>query len=120
MCGFDCLITNVDRTARNTNMLMWKRDLWLIDHGASLYFHHAWQNFEEQAIKPFLQVKDHVLLPQASAIEKSDEKFRALLNEEIFAAIVSLIPGEWLREDGSAESADEKKNGLSKIFNHKA
>lgn len=105
----DCLITNVDRTVRNTNMLMWKRDLWLIDHGASLYFHHAWQNFEAQAIKPFVQVKDHVLLPQASQMEKADEKFRALLNEEIFAAIASLIPQEWLKEDGSDESADEKK-----------
>jgi hypothetical protein len=57
----DCFITNVDRTARNTNMLMWNRELWLIDHGASLYFHHNWDNWKAQSEKPFVQVKDHVL-----------------------------------------------------------
>ena len=56
----DCLITNVDRTVRNTNMLMWYNELWLIDHGASLYFHHSWQDFEEQAKRPFALIKDHV------------------------------------------------------------
>lgn len=105
----DCLLTNVDRTVRNTNMLMWKRELWLIDHGASLYFHHAWQNFESQALKPFVQVKDHVLLPQASALDKADEKFRSLLNEEIFSAVVSLIPGEWLMDESSDETPGQKR-----------
>ncbi|HEU0109622.1 MAG TPA: HipA family kinase, partial [Flavisolibacter sp.] len=62
----DCLLTNVDRTVRNTNMLMWNKELWLIDHGAALYFHHSWTNWEEQSFKPFTQVKDHVLLPWAS------------------------------------------------------
>src|ERR1700748_2570596 len=52
----DCLLMNMDRTARNTNMLLWHKELWLIDHGASLYFHHSWQNWEEQAVKPFLLV----------------------------------------------------------------
>src|SRR5690554_2258644 len=65
----DCLLTNVDRTVRNTNMLMWHKELWLIDHGASLYFHHAWENWQEQAVKPFFQVKDHVLLRWASKLE---------------------------------------------------
>src|SRR6476661_1896310 len=69
---FDSFVTNVDRTVRNTNMLMWHKELWLIDHGASLYFHHSWQNFEEQARRPFTQVKDHVLLPQASELDKID------------------------------------------------
>src|SRR3954470_17838663 len=59
----DCLLTNVDRTPRNTNMLVWHKELWLIDHGAALYFHHSWHNWEEQAKRPFVQVKDHVLLP---------------------------------------------------------
>src|SRR5689334_5178361 len=68
----DCLLTNVDRTARNTNMLMWHKELWLIDHGASLYFHHSWDNWQEQAKRPFVQVKDHVLLPQADGLEKVD------------------------------------------------
>src|SRR6266542_743603 len=65
---FDCFVINVDRTVRNTNMLMWHKELWLIDHGASLYFHHSWQNFEENARTPFFQVIDNVLLPQASEL----------------------------------------------------
>src|ERR1700743_740635 len=67
----DCLLTNVDRTARNTNMLVWNKELWLIDHGASLYFHHSWDNGLAQARRPFLQVKDHVLLPAASKLEEA-------------------------------------------------
>src|SRR5580658_310302 len=57
----DCLLTNVDRTARNANMLVWNKELWLIDHGAALYFHHSWGNWEEQAPRPFLPVREHVL-----------------------------------------------------------
>ncbi|MVT10525.1 HipA family kinase [Chitinophaga tropicalis] len=92
----DCLLTNVDRTARNTNMLMWHRELWLIDHGASLYFHHSWQNWEEQAKRPFIQVKDHVLLPQASELESVDAEFRTLFTPERIRAIVSVVPDDWL------------------------
>jgi hypothetical protein len=92
----DCLITNVDRTVRNTNMLMWRKELWLIDHGASLYFHHTWTNWEEQSKRPFLQVKDHVLLPYATELEKADEVFRLILTNEKIKAIIDLIPEEWL------------------------
>ena len=76
----DCLLTNVDRTARNTNMLIWNKELWLIDHGASLYFHHSWQHWQEQASRPFVQVKDHVLLPQASELEAVDITYRSILD----------------------------------------
>ena len=92
----DCLLTNMDRTARNTNMLWWHKELWLIDHGASLYFHHSWENWEEQAVKPFSLVKDHVLLPLASQLEEADERFRTLLSSEKIRSIISLIPDEWL------------------------
>src|SRR5829696_8562966 len=64
----DCFITNVDRTARNTNMLSWHKELWLIDHGAALYFHHSWNNWQEYTKRPFIQVKDHVLLPKATTL----------------------------------------------------
>ena len=67
----DSLVTNVDRTARNTNMLTWNKQLWLIDHGAALYFHHSWQNLEEQGRRPFNMIKDHVLLAWASELDKS-------------------------------------------------
>ncbi|KAA2239941.1 aminotransferase class I and II [Chitinophaga agrisoli] len=95
----DCLLTNVDRTARNTNMLMWGRELWLIDHGASLYFHHTWHNWKEHAARPFVQVKDHVLLPQADQIESADIAGRAILTEERIRHIVAQVPDEWLLAD---------------------
>lgn len=92
----DCLITNVDRTPRNTNMLMWYKELWLIDHGAALYFHHNPGNWEEQSKRPFLQVKDHVMLPYASELETVNEEFLRILTSELIEEIVNAIPGEWL------------------------
>jgi len=105
----DCLITNVDRTARNTNMLMWYRELWLIDHGASLYFHHNWDNWKEQSEKPFVQVKDHVLLPQATDLSSADQRFRTILTKDRVRDIVSIIPNTWLVEESSLDVADEKR-----------
>ncbi len=105
----DCLITNVDRTVRNTNMLIWHKELWLIDHGASLYFHHSWQNWEEQSRRPFAQVKDHVLLPQATELDAVDAQFRQILTTERIEAIVALIPDEWLNNESMPESADEQR-----------
>lgn len=100
----DCLLTNVDRTARNTNMLMWRKELWLIDHGACLYFHHSWDAWEAQSVKPFVQVKDHVMLPWASEIEKANEQFLPILSPQRIAGIVALIPDSWLQSDeGTAE-----------------
>src|SRR3954471_23950804 len=105
----DNLITNVDRTARNTNMLIWHQELWLIDHGASLYFHHSWQNWEEQAKRPFVHVKDHVLLPQASELEEVDAAFRAILTPEKIKAIVSVVPDAWLASGSEEETAEERR-----------
>lgn len=95
----DCLLTNMDRTARNTNMLLWHKELWLIDHGASLYFHHSWQNWEEQAKRPFTLVKDHVLLPQATELETVDTMFKSILTPALIASVLTLIPDEWLNDD---------------------
>jgi HipA-like kinase len=92
----DALLMNVDRTARNTNMLTWHQELWLIDHGASLYFHHAGSDAKTHALKPFTQIKDHVLLPYASGLEGADTKLRAKLSTEVIRSIVALIPCEWL------------------------
>ena len=100
----DSFINNVDRTSRNTNMLLWQKELWLIDHGAALYFHHAWNNWEEQAKRPFSHIKDHVLLSQASKLDEVDNEMHTLLNDEIFHSIVSVIPDEWLMVDAPFES----------------
>jgi hypothetical protein len=100
----DCLLTNVDRTARNTNMLIWNKELWLIDHGAALYFHHSWSNWEEHALRPFSLVKDHVLLPFASELETADLEMKKILSPEMVNNIVELIPDEWLIPDSDAET----------------
>ncbi|RZK78539.1 MAG: aminotransferase class I and II, partial [Pedobacter sp.] len=92
----DCLLTNMDRTPRNTNMLMWHKELWLIDHGACLYFHHSPANWEAQAVKPFTLIKDHVLLPQATMLEDVDIDFKAILTKESITAIVNLVPDDFL------------------------
>jgi hypothetical protein len=105
----DALLTNVDRTARNTNMLMWQKELWLIDHGASLYFHHSWGNWEEQSLRPFVQVKDHVLLAQAGEITKADQFCRALLSGNVIQQIVSLIPAEWLVSESAPDAEANRK-----------
>lgn len=104
----DCLLTNVDRTAKNTNMLMWHKELWLIDHGAALYFHHTWDNWKEQASKPFIQVKDHVLLRQASQLEEADAELKPLLTATLIQHIVRLVPDEWL-EDHGVQSPEEAR-----------
>jgi hypothetical protein len=103
----DCLLTNMDRTARNTNMLFWHKELWLIDHGAALYFHHSPQNWEEQAKKPFALVKDHVLLPFATELETVDLEFKSILNDQLIDAVVALVPEEWLSQDLEEKSAEE-------------
>ena len=92
----DCLLTNVDRTVRNTNMLFWNKELWLIDHGAALYFHHSWDGHSEAAVRPFVPVKDHVSLPFASRLAEVDVEFRRLLTPSLIRDVVGLVPEEWL------------------------
>ncbi len=92
----DALLMNVDRTARNTNMLIWQKELWLIDHGAALYFHHSWSNPTAQSKKTFTQVKDHVLLPAASLLDEVNEIFKEILAKDKIAAIINLIPDDFL------------------------
>lgn len=95
----DAFITNVDRTFRNTNMLMWHKELWLIDHGSSFYFHHSWDNWKEHAKSPFNFIKDHVLLPFANDLDKVDAELNPLIDEKFIRDLVKLIPDEWLNFD---------------------
>jgi len=105
----DCLLMNMDRTARNTNMLLWHKELWLIDHGASLYFHHSWQNWKEQAAKPFALVKDHVLLPQAQQLAAVNEQFKQVLTNGLITRIVDLVPDEWLTVDAPFDTPQQHR-----------
>ncbi len=101
---FDALVANVDRTPRNANMLVWHKDLWLIDHGAAFYFHHNWDNFPGNSRNPFKQIKDHILLTFAGEIAEADAALSAKLNPEVLREIVELIPDEWL--DNPAEQRE--------------
>ena len=106
---FDAFTTNIDRTVKNTNMLIWHKELWLIDHGATFYFHHSWDNWEKQAISPFLYIKDHVLLPQASMVERVNDEMVSLLSDEKLKEITDLIPVDWLEWEGSEMAPEEIK-----------
>lgn len=93
---FDALVSNVDRTPRNTNMLIWHRRLWLIDHGAAFFFHHAGEDFAARARDPFARIGEHVLLPQAAALADVDAALASALTDAIIAPIVAAVPAEWL------------------------
>lgn len=99
----DAFIANVDRTPRNANMLLWHKELWLIDHGAAFFYQHNWDKFLGNAANPFRQIKDHILLPFADEIEKADDEFSKKLTPEILGKIVDLIPVDWL------ENSDEQR-----------
>jgi hypothetical protein len=103
----DAFITNVDRTFRNTNLLLWHKELWLIDHGAAFYFHHSWENWEQHAKSPFALIKDHVLLPQASLLEEVNAESLAVLTNQKLDEIVNLLPDDWLKWEGNQQTPDE-------------
>ena len=105
----DAYITNIDRTFKNTNLLMWHKELWLIDNGASLYFHHSWMNFEKHALSPFAYIKDHVLLSQATMLDEADEFAKSVLTDEVLHSIVELIPLDWLDWNDTDDSPEEIK-----------
>jgi hypothetical protein len=113
---FDAFVCNVDRTARNVNMLMWHRRLWLIDHGAALYFHHAWSKRDEPARTPFALIKDHVLLKLASALEEVDAEMAVRISLEEVARIVGLIPDAWLAEDSGFDSQSQQREAYLNYF----
>jgi hypothetical protein len=96
---FDAFVTNVDRTARNTNMLMWHHKLWLIDHGAALYFHHRWDNYLDRSRDAFPMIKDHVLLRFAGSLREIDPQMTARIIPDTIDRIVKLIPPSWLVAD---------------------
>lgn len=95
---FDAYVTNVDRTVRNTNLLLWHKRLWLIDHGAALYIHHTWTDYLAHSRSAFSLIKDHVLLPVATALPEVAARLPALLTSEVIERIVAAIPETWLTD----------------------
>jgi hypothetical protein len=117
---FDAYVTNVDRTARNTNMLTWHKRLWLIDHGAALYFHHNWDNYLERSRMPFAKIREHVLLPSASALEEVDARLAALVTPDLIRGLLELVPEVWLAAeprfaDAAAQRAAYAEYLLSRL-----
>jgi hypothetical protein len=111
---FDAFVTNVDRTAKNPNLLYWHKTLYLIDHGAALYFHHNWASAAQFVDSLFAPIANHVLLPWAAEIESAASELAAKLNTGIFTGILAEVPTEWLQ----AEKRDEYVDLLSRRLNH--
>jgi hypothetical protein len=103
---FDAYVTNVDRTPKNPNMLHWHKAIWLIDHGASMYFHHSWEEYLERGRTAFAPIKDHVLLPWATALKAAAATLLSRLTPEVLERTVALIPDEWL---GTEETFPSKE-----------
>ena len=106
---FDAFVTNVDRTARNPNLLWWHKSLYFIDHGASLYFHHDWQNIEQKALSTFPPIREHVLLPWASRIAEVDGPLRSRLTEALFTEVLDQVPDAWLLPEPGVSKPEEKR-----------
>jgi hypothetical protein len=112
---FDALVQNVDRSPRNTNLLVWHGALWLIDHGAALYFHHDWPGREGPALevaaqRPYAVARNHVLLPFSGPVSQTDAALAPLLTQELLYRAVKLVPGEWLRDEPGFESPQEVRS----------
>lgn len=113
---FDAFITNVDRTARNPNLLWWHKSLYLIDHGASLYFHHNWRDLERMASNAFPAICEHVLMPWANCLAETDALSRPRLNEALFTDVLSQVPDEWLVPEPGVAGPAEKRHAYVQYF----
>jgi hypothetical protein len=111
---FDAYVTNVDRTPRNVNILLWQNALWLIDHGAALYFHHDWKpDYIERSKTAFPLIKDHALLRFASKIDQADVKAHTRLTDTVIDQIVGDIPDAWLEAHSLFASRNEQRKAYA-------
>src|SRR5690606_30889647 len=108
---FDAYVTNVDRTPRNVNLLIWQNEMWLIDHGAALYFHDDWQNYQERSKTPFSMIKQHTLLRFAQDIPAANERLSPLLTADELWRIASLVPDIWLGDEPQFADPDAHRAG---------
>ena len=113
---FDAFTLNVDRTAKNANLLMWHRKLYLIDHGAALYVHHDWPGMQEKVSAPFGEIRNHVLLPWASQIDQAAKLARERVTPERIAEIVSWVPDGWLASIPGTLSAADRRAGYTDLL----
>ncbi len=105
----DSIISNIDRTAKNTNLLNWKKELWLIDHGASFYFHHNWKQWRNHLDRTFPAIKDHVLLERATDLEQAAKEIKTYMTSEKINQIVSKIPEDWLKDESEELTSEDMR-----------
>ena len=119
---FDAFVTNVDRTARNTNMLVWHKKLWLIDHGSTMYFHHTpgWESAADRARADFPAIREHVLLRHARGFRDADAALAALITEASLSGIIDLVPNEWLGADGADGDPAASRAAYVRYFMNRA
>ncbi|WP_158846021.1 HipA family kinase [Algibacter sp. L1A34] len=113
----DSIISNIDRTAKNTNLLQWNKELWVIDNGASFYFHHDWKNWENHLTRTFPLIKDHVLLQKATRLKEASIEIKDLLSEVKIAEIISNIPEDWLISESDTMSSDDMRAAYIEFIN---
>ena len=113
---FDAFTQNIDRTPRNANLLVWHRKIYPIDHGAALFFHHDWPSREKKIGAPFVQIKDHILLPWAKEITRAAKAAHQRLTEPVLRGIVELVPEAWLEVIPGAVNAAERRAGYLEFF----
>jgi hypothetical protein len=112
----DAFVTNVDRTPRNPNLLTWHRRLWLIDHGASLVFHHTWDGAAERARDPFPAVRHHVLLPWATRLAAAGERIAHRVSRGVVAEVLARVPDAWLAGEARFASPAEHRAAYADWF----
>ena len=115
----DSLISNIDRTAKNANLLNWNKELWIIDNGACLYFHHNWETWENHLTRTFPLIKDHVLLPKATSLQRASDEIKQIIHSAVISEIVSKIPEDWLLSEGDFFNPDEMRTAYITFLNAK-
>jgi hypothetical protein len=112
----DAFVTNVDRTPRNSNLLMWHRRLWLIDHGAALIFHHQWDGYMERSTRAFPAIRDHVLIGFASRMEEADAEMTRRLTAPAIEDVVALVPDDWLESTPAFATLEDQRRAYLRYF----
>lgn len=113
----DSIISNIDRTTKNTNLLHWNKELWVIDNGASFYFHHDWKTWENHLSRTFPLIKDHVLLQKATRLEEASKEIQQKFNHHLINDIISNIPEEWLVSESDVMNSEEIKEAYIEFLN---
>lgn len=113
---FDALVQNVDRSWRNPNLLLWHRQMWLIDHGAALYFAHNWASRDNAPTKPYAQAGEHVLIRRAGSVLDADQRLASLVTEEVLAAAAAAVPDPWLASEPGFADAEEVRTAYVTVL----